>query len=463
MSHSETSTYLDKMIANVLETKYENFSPDTISHAKNRIIDTLGCLICGANDTGNPGLLSIIRGWGGKPEATILVHGDKVPVGTATMVNCIICRSFDYEPVSPVVDGQSVAGHISGTTVNTALTMGEFQDISGKELITALLVGDNMATRVLLAGKGSGTRRGFDHIGQANSFGATAIAGRIMKLNNIQMRNAFGLIVDHLGGAQQEIIDTATGFKLSQGTSARDAIFCVQLAQAGWTGVKDALLADSGYYSMFTDGIRDPELLVKSLGQKYYSDRTFKPYPCCRINHAAIDCVLELLKNPDVKAPNIKEVEIYASAGALGDVLGQPFKIGDFPHASGGFSLQYNVSSVLLRGSSRPEHFTEQAIRDPQIATLVKKIKMTELKEGNRESARVKVVLNDGREFGKYTEIASGDPRNPISKEQLLAKFWINIEFSKTISKENARKALDMIENLEKLDSVRKLIKLLVA
>jgi 2-methylcitrate dehydratase PrpD len=259
------------------------------------------------------------------------------------------------------------------------------------------------------------------------------------------------------------IIDTATGFKLSQGTSARDAVFSVQLAKAGWTGIKDALLADGGYYSLHTDGVRDPEILIRDLGRKYYSDGTFKPYPNCRINHAAIDCVLALLKKHEINSQNIKEVTVFASPGVLKDVLGQPFTIGDFPHASAGFSLQYNVASVLLRGSSRPEHFTEQAIRDPLISNFVRNIKMAELKEGYMESARVTVKMKDGRECTEYTEIARGDPRNPISREELLAKFWTNIEFSQTITRENAEKALEMIEGLDNLDSVRKLTKVLVA
>jgi 2-methylcitrate dehydratase PrpD len=463
MGNYAKGTFLDKMIDNVLDTQFNNFIPATINHAKNRIIDSIGCLICGAKDAGNPELLNIVRGWGGNPEATILVHGDKVPSGTAAMVNCILCRSFDFEPVSPLIDGESVPGHISGTTVMTALTMGEVQDVSGKELITALLVGDDMTARILIAGKGSGVARGRDRVGQVNSFGATAIAGRLMRLNFLQMRDAFGLILDHLGGVQQMIIDTATGFKLSQGTSARDSIFCVQLAQAGWTGAKDALLSDGGYYSLFTDGIRDPEILTKDLGKKYYSDGTFKPYPCCRINHAAIDCVLALKRDHDIDIQNIKEVILYASPGALQDVLGQPFKIGDFPHASAGFSLQYNVASVLLRGSSRPEHFTEQAIRDPLISEVISKIKMAELTQGNMESARVKVIMKDGEEFDEFTEIAKGDPRNPMSREELIAKFWMNIEFSRTITKENAGKALNLIEDLEHLQSVRKLTRLLVA
>jgi 2-methylcitrate dehydratase PrpD len=463
MSNSAEGTFLDKLISNILDTQYENFSSATVSHAKNRIIDCLGCLVCGANDAGNPELLKIVRDWGGKPEATILVHGDKVPAGTAAMVNCILCRSFDFEPVSPLVDGQSTAGHISGTTVPTALTLGEAADISGKELITALLLGDDIAARILIAGKGSGVGRGRDRVGQVNSFGAVAIAGRLMKLNSAQMRNAFGLILDHLGGAQQMILDTATGFKLSQGTSARDAVLCAQLAEAGWTGVKDALLAESGYYSLFTDGIRDPQILIKDLGRKYYSDGTFKPYPCCRINHAAIDSVLALKRDHSIETRNIKEITLYASRGALKDVLGQPFKIGDFPHASAGFSLQYNVASVLLRGSSRPEHFTEQAIRDPQISQLISKIQMAELTQGSMESARIKINMQDGREFDQFTEIARGDPRNPISRDDLIAKFWTNIEFSSTITRQNAQKVLDMIEDLENLDSVRKLVKLLAA
>jgi 2-methylcitrate dehydratase PrpD len=463
MSTETKSIYLDRMIANILDTQFSNFTAATVTHAKNRILDTVGCTICGANDAGNPELLDIVRGWGGIKQATVLIHGDKAPAGAAAMVNCIICRSFDFEPVSPLVDGVSVAGHISGTTVMTALTLGEVKNISGKEFITALLVGDDMATRVLLAGKGSGVGRGRDRVGQANSFGATAIAGRILRLNNAQMRNAFGLVVDHLGGAQQMILDTATGFKLSQGTSARDAIFSVQLAQAGWTGVKDALLADFGYYSLFTDGIRDPELLTRDLGRKYYSDGTFKPYPCCRINHAFIDCVLALQRDHDIILDDIKKVTICASRGALNDVLGQPFKIGDFPHASAGFSLQYNVASVFLRGSSRPEHFTETAIRDPLITDFIHKIKMAELTEGSMESARIKVMLKDGREYDEYTPVAKGDPRNPISRQELLAKYYMNVDYSRTISRENAAKALNMIEDLENLDSIRKLTELLVA
>src|SRR5512136_411294 len=139
MSNNEKGVYLEKMIDNILNTRFENIHKAAIDHAKDRIIDTMGCLICGANDSGNPELLKIVRGWGGKPEGRVFVHGDRVPVGSAALVNCVICRSFDFEPVSPLVEGQSGPGHISGTTVTTALTVGDVCNVSGKELLAALL------------------------------------------------------------------------------------------------------------------------------------------------------------------------------------------------------------------------------------------------------------------------------------------------------------------------------------
>jgi 2-methylcitrate dehydratase PrpD len=79
------------------------------------------------------------------------------------------------------------------------------------------------------------------------------------------------------------------------------------------------------------------------------------------------------------------------------------------------------------------------------------------------ESGRVKVIMKDGREFDVFTEIARGDPRRPVSKEDLLAKFRGNIEFSNNISIENGEKVLEIVEDLENLDSAQKLVDLLIA
>ena len=144
MTANAGETAIEAISANVVDTWFENFDKVTVETAKNRIIDTVGCLIGGANDPGNPELVNLVKEYGGKAEATILFHGGQVPAGNAAMLNSIMARSFDFEPVSPLVEGRGTPGHISGTTVMTAITMGEVQDITGKELLTALLVGDDI-------------------------------------------------------------------------------------------------------------------------------------------------------------------------------------------------------------------------------------------------------------------------------------------------------------------------------
>ena len=462
MSSAAESTPIEKLSANVLDTCFENFDQATLENTKNRIIDVVGCLIGGANAPGNSALIDLVRDWGGKEEATILIHGGKVPAHNAAMVNSIMARSYDYEALSPLIDGTSIPAHISGTTVMTAITMGEVMGINGKELISALLAGEDVASRVLAA-SGFGFTLGWDCTGTVNMIGATAIAGRLLGLNKLQMRNAFGIVLNQLAGSFQSIWDGTTAFKLHQGVSARNGIFSAQLAKAGWTGPEDALLSKFGYYHLYTEGCINPEILTKDLGKKYYTEATIKPYPCCRGNHPVIDCALAIVQKHDIQAEDIKEVIIYTSRGGLDNFLGQPFKIGDFPHACAAFNYQYTAANALLRKSVKPEHFSEASIRDSEVNALIKKVKLAELPGAQQLSAELRVKMKDGREFSEFTDTPKGHPvNNPMSKDEIIAKFRANVDFSKTLTRENGEKLLELLEKLEKLDSTNEMVKLLV-
>jgi 2-methylcitrate dehydratase PrpD len=464
MNGSNESTPIEKLTANILETRFENLDQDTIDYAKIRIIDVLGCLIGGANAPGNLGIIDLVRDWGGKEEATILIHGGKVPIQNAAMVNCITARSFDYEPVSPLVDGLAMGGHLSGTTVMTAITIGEVKDISGQELLATLLVGDDMASRVLAAESGKFLSwPKWPTTGTINTFGATAIAGRLLGLNAYQMRNAFGIALNQLAGTFQMIWDRTTAFKVDQGTSARNGIFSAQLAGAGWTGPEDALLSKYGYYQLFAEGCRNPEALTTELGRIFYSDGTIKPYPCCRITHGAIDCALAIVNKNSIDARDIREVTLYVSPVAAGHVCAQPFVIGDFPHCNAAFNFQYTVATALMNRSVRPEHFTEESVRSPRVYDIIKKIKIAQIPETEMSATRLKVIMNDGRELIESCDVPRGDQlHNPLSYDEIIAKFWTNVEFSGKITKKNAESLLALLENLEEVDDVHEIIRLLV-
>lgn len=463
MNKDAEPTAIEKLAANVMTTRFENFDAKTLEAAKIRIIDTLGCLIGGSGDTGNPELVRLMKKTGGKKEATILVHGGKVPVGNAALVNCVMARSFDFEPVSPLVDGRSNPGHVSGTTVPTALSLAEATGASGREMIVALLVGDDIAAR-LLAASGFGFTLGWDGTGTVNAFGAAAIAGRLLGLDALQMRNAFGIVLNQIGSTFQIIWDGTIAFKLPQGLSAQAGIFSAQLAKAGWTGPVDALMSQFGYYKMFTEGCKVPEALTQDLGRYYYADGTIKPYPCCRIPHAAIDAVLALRRRHHLRPEDIRSVVLELAQGGIDHICGHPFKIGPFPHGNAAFSYQYVVATALIHGSVRPEHFTEKAIRDPRIAGFIGKIKLIPAKDVRFEAARVTITLEDGRSFTESCDYAKGDPLfNPLSLDEIIEKFWINVDFCRRIDRQKAGELLRKLESLEAVKDVRELIPLLVA
>lgn len=452
------SIYIRKMVDNVLNTSFENLSREVLENVKCRIIDVLGCIISGANAAGNLDLINLAKDWGGKEEATIFVFGGRVPVHNAAMVNSVMARSYDFEATQARVNGINFPSHISGTTVTTALAMGEAADISGKELITALLVGEDVACRILAA-SGFGFSRGWDNVGTVNAFGATAIAGRLLKLSTKQLQNAFGIVLNQLAGSFDTIWDGAAAFKLVQGLSARNGIFSAELAKTGWTGSKDALLGEFGYFKLYTEGCVNPEILIQDMGKKFNTEVTIKPYPGCRLNHTAIDCAIDIINKNDLNIDEIEQIELEVPAIVHDVFVSQPFVIRDIPQIDAAFNIRFSVANILLRKDLKLEHFKEELIRDPHITYIANKIIIKE----SKDQVCLKLKMKDGINYSTAVSFAKGEPvLSPLTIDEIKQKFMDNIAFSRTISEENAEKIISLVENLEKVDNIKELINLMI-
>jgi len=455
--------FLEKLSENVAAARFDDFDQKTLDNAKNRILDLIGCAISGAKAKGNLALADLIKSWGGKEESTIYVYGGKVPAHNAAMVNSIMARSYDFEAIGAFVDGADLPSHISVTTVMTALALGEAKDVDGKELITALLVGDDVACRILAASNFSFTW-GWDGNGTVNAFGAAAVAGRLLGLTPSQMQNAFGIVLNQMGGTFQNIWDGSLCFKLPNGLSARNGIFSAELAKGGWDGPKDALFGKYGYFDLYTQGCPEPEILIKDLGKKYYTEATFKPYPCCRANHAAIDCALKIVDEHEVDPEKIEEILLKVPPRVRDMFVGQPFKLRENPQVDAAFNLRFCVANVLLRKGISLEHFQENYLNEPTISFLADKVEIQgfDPREQNKKSASLKVKMKDGREYLAEVDFPKGGPlHNSLSQEEIKEKFLKNITFSQTIPEENGQKIISLIERLEEVEYISELVSLL--
>jgi 2-methylcitrate dehydratase PrpD len=108
---------IQELTKNVLKVRYESLDDDTVENAKLRVIDVIGCAISGANAAGCKKIVDLVKEWGGKEESSILIYGTKIPAHNAAMVNSIMCRSYDFEPVEACVAGKNIPSHISGSTI----------------------------------------------------------------------------------------------------------------------------------------------------------------------------------------------------------------------------------------------------------------------------------------------------------------------------------------------------------
>jgi 2-methylcitrate dehydratase PrpD len=452
---------IEAMTANVLDSCFENFDYSTIEAAKHRIIDIIGCTVGGAYAAGNSELIDLVKDWGGKREATILIHGGKAPAHNVAMANAIMSRSYDFEVMSAFVEGRIFASHHSPTTVMTAMAVGEAQCINGKELISAIIVGDDITAR-LIASSGIDLGLGWDGSGTYTTFGAAAIAGRLIGLNRRQMKNAFGIVLNNVGSTIQGIWDGATAFKYSQGTAAMNGIIAAELAKKGWKGADDAFFGRYGFFNLYTHGCKNPEILTEDLGRKYYAESLFKPYPCCRATHTTIDAALALVSRHDINPDDIESVCIYAPQRLLDLFVGKPFQIREYPHCDAIFSLQYTCATALLRHSVKQEHFTDEAICDPKINDLINITILAPLPNKTSMGVEVRIKMKGGRELSEFAKTAKGDPiGKPLSKAEIISKYMSQVEFSGILSQDTASKLLHRLLKLENVENINDVINLL--
>jgi 2-methylcitrate dehydratase PrpD len=446
---------------------FDDIDTQYIQHAKNRIIDIVGCIIGGARSPDCDMVRSLTRSWGvGETHGSTIDFGKKYRVSAhnAAMVNSIMARSFDFGVILPCVEGKLYEAHLSETTVPTALALSEAWHRSGKEMISALILGDDIASR-LIAASNYVAGLNWDSTGTVNRFGATAIAGNLLRLNPDRIMNAFGIILDQLSGSFQSINDRVHSFKLTQGMSARDGIVAAELANLGWLGSKDPLFGRYGYFSLFCSGEHDMRILTKDLGKVYYADSTFKPYPCCRQMHIFIDCALAIIgDNENLDPMDIEGIVVTTSSRVVSGPLNMPFTVGEFPFGSAMFSIGYNVASVLLRKKVRLEHYTNEFINSSEIRNLIERVSVTQgtiPDEDSLDLAEIRLKMKDGRELIGNVHYAKGHPLfKPLSQQDIEDKFRMNVAFSEMISTTRAEELLDMLKCLEEIDDVWKIASL---
>jgi len=444
----------------LLETKYEDLPAEEIERFKIRLTDTIGVIAASVRAGGIEGSVKLFGEIGGAEEATVLFHGTRLPADKASLINSMMSRSFDYEPVGgEFVDRTTGAAHISGSSIPCMLAVGELVHASGKDAILANILGDNLTAR-LQQGTGFAFDKGWDNTGTFNGLGCTAMAAKMMGLDEEQTVNAFGIDINTIGSTMDGVKDGVLAFKLPHGLSGMNAIMSCRMAQFGFTGTLDALNGRHGYFNLFGNDNKNPDTVLQDLGKFYYTDGDIKPWPSCRITHAPIQAVLELVEENDIKAADVEKIIVTLQEGN-GSLVDFPYKPGlEVPN----FNLRFDLALALVMGAVIPQYFEEKYQNDPEIVRVATEVIDVEYSPDMKDlfSADVKILMKDGSFVSKFIGHPKGTLNaDPLTREEFLNKYYTNMEYSGMVTRERADEILEAIEHFEDIEDINDFVALM--
>jgi len=447
----------EKMAGFIVETGYDQIPKEAVDAAKGAILDCLGCTLAGSSEPAAKIVAQYVGEMGGNPEAGVVAAGFRTTAPQAALANGTMAHALDYDDVAV-----SWLGHPTAVLLAAVLALGERGKLSGKETLLGYILGLEIAAKL-------GGCVGFAHYAWGwhatatlGTMGAAAAGAKMLSLDLHRTKMALGIAASLAGGTRQNF-GTMTK-ALHAGSAARNGVSAALLAQRGFTADEAIIERPMGFCKLFSGGAEyDISRATSGLGDPFdivSPGLSLKPYPCCRLTHRCIDAVLHLMKAYDFAAGDVEEVECITS-DSLPQVLIHPQpKTG----LEGKFSMQYCLAIALIDGQVVLAQFSDDRVMDARAQELLRRVKYVHT--GNIAGADmlavpevVAIKLRDGRKLSHEVLVAKGDPRNPMSVEERVAKYQDCARSA--LSEKGTRKSLDMVSHLEDVENMSELMALL--
>jgi len=408
--------------------------------AKRSFLNILGCAIGGArHDTVNMAD-EALGDMDGPGRATLLGRGRKADALHATLINCIASSVYGYDDTH----AEAIV-HPSGPVFAAVLALCERSPVHGRDLLTAFTLGVEINCRLSKSISVPASRGpvAWSQTGITCSIGTALAAGKLLGLNVQQMRSAIGIAACQASGMRSLHGTMCTAFTPAH--AGQCGLRAALLASRGFTGGTASLEKHNGYFDVFCDEPDFPAL-IGELGQRFeILKNTYKPYAGGIVIHPIVDASLQLRR---AHAPDVNQIErilIQASPGAMA-LCNRPHPRDEF---EAHVSLHHWVASVLIRGSSGIEVFSDDFIRDPAIVAFQDRITAVEDPSLGSDSAEMTVHFKDARTLVSRVEHGIGSAANPMTDAHLESKF---IELCEgVVGAERCRALITACRDLENL------------
>lgn len=439
--------------------RFEDLTSHTVEMTKRFLLDTLGVAIAGSNRGEAQNAVHLVREWGGKAESSILFFGDKLPVIHAVFANSVMIHALDFDDTH---DGAVVHAYVTGLPVafGTAERLG---GVSGQDFILALNLGIDLTCRLGLAigaAPGFGTKAvHFIRSAVCGCFGACVVAGKLLAFSADQMVNALGIVLSQVGGTRQVVVDSAMTKRFQPAFAAKSGVLSALLSHAGITGCREVFEGPYGFFNNYWGGDYLREELTRNLGHHFEGvNLSFKPYPCCRYNHGAIDATLKCVSENSITEADVKSVLVRLPKQKFYDVVSRPFSIRNDPTLDAQFNIPYCVASALIDGYVFLDTFEVETVKEKRRTALAEKVKvLIDLPVKNKNTlgpAIVEIITNDNKTYSKTIEEYKGSPGDPMTRDECVEKFLRCLRYvNPPFSEDSIETCISKIFNIEQLEN----------
>jgi 2-methylcitrate dehydratase PrpD len=388
-------------------------------------------------------------------ESPVIGRRQRLPLRDAVLLNGILVHGLDFDDthLTSVV-------HVTSSCLPTALGAAVAAQRSGREMLTAYILGIEAAARIGNVAAGELNQIGFHPTGVVAAFACALIAGKLAGASAEQLVMAQGIALSMAAGTREYSADGASTKRMHPGWAGACGITAARLAMHGFTGPRAAY---EGQFGLFATHL-DPDLskwdmaaATRELGGVWESARVaIKPVPACQLGIACIDAAIALHREHRVSADMIESVEALVPPHAL-KIICEPAERRRRPTSryAAQFSIQFQVACALLHGRfglAELERFANTEIL--ALADRVGYRVDPHTGYPKHFSGEVIVTLKDGRRLAHREQINRGAADNPLSETDIVAKFSDNAALARV---RNADAVRDMIVGIDSLDRAREL------
>jgi aconitate decarboxylase len=433
--------------------------PDrAVEAAKTFILDTLGVAVSGGSGPMAPELVAAMSGMGQGNDARVWSTGQPLPAAGAAFCNAYQAHCQEYDCVH-----EGAVAHVLTIVLPAALAVSERAGgVSGARLLEAVILGVDVAVALGISAQ-SGLR--FFRPATVGVFGGTAAAGKLLGFDSDRMVEAFSLAYGQVCGTMQAHTEGSGLLAMQIGFNARNAVTAVDLAAAGFTGPKNILTGDFGYFRLIEDG-GDPESAISRLGRDWLiTEVAHKPFPSGRATHGILDGCLELQREHGFTAESIAGVRLGVPP-LIQHLVGRPPKT-EMAINYARLCARYVLACALCGGEVAMGDFTPAAYSRTDRQSLAEQIEMTVVDGGDPNALvpiSIEIALKDGTELRRTVQHVYGSPENPMTREAHLSKFRQNCaDAPAAFSADQVEAMIGAVDRLEELADLKRLVDLSIA